>query len=268
MRRLITFACDGDRLGGSLDPGQRRTGLLLVTGGTQTRVGAHRMLHALAQAATAQGFPAFRFDRRGVGDSSGDDPGYRNSGPDLAAALAAFRRGQPDLKRVVAFGLCDGATALALNASVLRPEALVLANPWLVETSEGEPAPAALRSHYRDRLFDPKAWGRLFKGGVNLHALARSARRSAASTRGGSLAEMVARGLGAVSCPITLVLSTGDNTARAARACWAGPAYAQVARRAEVVEIATDAHTFARSGDGEHLAQAVLAVLEGVDARA
>lgn len=91
---------------------------------------------------TAQDFPAFRLDWRGVGDSSGEDPGHFQSVPNLAAALAAFRREQPQLTRVVGFGLCDGANALAVNGS-FGLDALVPANPWLVGAEKNAPAPAA-----------------------------------------------------------------------------------------------------------------------------
>ena len=100
MRRLLTFACEGATLGAT--PRRRptaTTGLLLVTGGTQTRIGSHRMYERLAEALAEQGYPCFRYDRRGVGDSEGEDPGFRGSGPDLAAAAAAFRREQPAAQR-------------------------------------------------------------------------------------------------------------------------------------------------------------------------
>ena len=68
---------------GSLDGAGGATGLLLVTGGSQTRIGSHRMYERLAKALADNGYPCFRFDRRGVGDSDGEDPGFRGSGPDL-----------------------------------------------------------------------------------------------------------------------------------------------------------------------------------------
>ncbi len=49
MRRLLTFDCDGAALGASLDAATGSTGLLMVTGGTQTRIGSHRMYERLAK---------------------------------------------------------------------------------------------------------------------------------------------------------------------------------------------------------------------------
>ncbi|MGZ8998931.1 MAG: hydrolase 1, exosortase A system-associated, partial [Allosphingosinicella sp.] len=85
MRRLLTLQCEGAALGASLDEAKGRTGLLLVTGGTQTRIGSHRVFERLAIALAAAGYPCFRYDRRGVGDSEGIDPGWRGSAPDLEA---------------------------------------------------------------------------------------------------------------------------------------------------------------------------------------
>ena len=80
MRRLLSFACAGAELAASLDGAGGRTGLLLVTGGSQTRIGSHRMYERLAKALAELGYPCLRYDRRGVGDSGGEDPGFRGAG--------------------------------------------------------------------------------------------------------------------------------------------------------------------------------------------
>ena len=101
MRRLLTFPCEGAELAASLDDAGGATGLLMVTGGSQTRIGSHRMYERLAKTLAENGFPCFRYDRRGVGDSAGEDPGFKGSGPDLKAAAAAFRdRGARDRARL------------------------------------------------------------------------------------------------------------------------------------------------------------------------
>jgi alpha/beta superfamily hydrolase len=127
-RRHFTFECEGARLAGTLDPGSSATGLLIVTGGNELRSGPWGSQAELAARIAASGFPVLRFDRRGVGDSEGENAGFSASAPDIAAALHAFKAHVPKLKQVVAYGNCDAASALML-ASGQGCEALVLANP-------------------------------------------------------------------------------------------------------------------------------------------
>src|SRR3546814_1492741 len=64
----------------------------------------------LSQRIAAAGHPVFRFDRRGIGDSDGSNSGFETSGPDIAAAIAAFRAAAPHVARIAAFGNCDAAS--------------------------------------------------------------------------------------------------------------------------------------------------------------
>lgn len=265
MRRLLTFGCEGELLSGTLDEGEGAVGVLMVTGGSQTRIGSHRMYEQLSKRLVEGGYSCLRFDRRGVGDSSGDDPGYRQSGADLAAAAAALRAEAPSVTRLVGFGLCDGATALALHGADAGVADLILVNPWLVETSSGEQAPAAIRSHYRQRLLSTAGWKKLLTGKVNVRKLLSGVRKAGRATDT-SLADEAARGLQRFGSPATLILAAGDGTAAAAAAEVARPAFSGLIGTR--VDIETDSHTFARVGDQEALEEAVLSALEGIDATA
>src|SRR3546814_2970923 len=88
------------------------TGLLIVSGGNELRSCAHRGMAKLAARLARDGFPVFRFDRRGVGDSEGENGGFLSLGPDIAEAVAAFLRANQGLRRLAAIGNCDAATAL------------------------------------------------------------------------------------------------------------------------------------------------------------
>jgi len=263
MRRLLTFACADEMLSGTFDEGNGKVGVLMVTGGTQTRVGSHRMSERLAKTLAEKGYPCLRFDRRGVGDSSGDDPGYRDSAADLAAAAAALREEAPGVERLVGLGLCDGATALALHGADARVADVILINPWLVEAQSGDLPPAAIRSHYRQRLLSLAGWKKLLSGKVSVRKLA-SGLRKAGSATDTSLAEEAARGLQRFGRPATLILATGDGTAAAAAAEVDRPAFTGLIDAA--IEIDTDSHTFARAGDQEALENAVLAALTALEA--
>ncbi len=255
MRRLLTFGCQGADLAGSLDEAGGDTGLLLVTGGSQTRIGSHRMYERLAKALAERGYSCFRYDRRGVGDSDGEDSGFRGSGPDLAAAAAAFRRESSALRRVFGFGLCDGATALALFGRAAGLDGLLLANPWLVEAEAGEPAPAAIRAHYRQRLTSLEGWGKMLSGAVDWRKLLRGLRRISAKHAGAPLAGDAASGLAAGRLRAWLILAGGDATAIAAEQELKAPGFSGLIEGREIIP--SDSHTFARPGDEAALIAAV-----------
>ena len=174
MSRLhLTFECREQRCGATLDSAPGTTGLLIVSGGNEIRAGAFNGQSQLAAEIARAGFPVFRFDRRGIGDSEGTNRGFRRSGRDIAAALLAFRAIAPQVQRVVAFGNCDAASALML-AGGAECDALVLSNPWTIDESEDStPPPAAIRSRYAQKLKNPQELARLLSGGVDLKKLSR-----------------------------------------------------------------------------------------------
>lgn len=219
-RRLVIFDCEGAQMAGTLDEGPASTGLLLVSGGSEIRSGSWAGQARLAASVAAQGFPVFRFDRRGVGDSEGVDFGFRSSAPDMAAALAAFRAQCPRLTRVVGLGNCDAASALML-AGGAGCDALVLSNPWIIGDEADPTSPAALRDHYRRRLSDPRAVLRLLSGKVSpgkLIASLRDALKPAPPPSG--LAVEMASALRGFSGEVRFLLAGRDRTARAFLAAW------------------------------------------------
>jgi exosortase A-associated hydrolase 1 len=165
----FTFPCEGEELLGILHRPARPfpIALLILVGGPQYRVGAHRQYVHLARAAADNGIPAMRFDYRGVGDSSGEYPGFERVAPDIAAAVAALYERLPKLQGVVLWGLCEGASAILLGGTdVVGVKGAVLVNPW-VHTEESA-ANTMLKHYYGGRLLDKAAWARVFKGEVNI----------------------------------------------------------------------------------------------------
>jgi exosortase A-associated hydrolase 1 len=261
LRNILPIDCEGDALLATLD-GQAHAeiGWLFVIGGSQTRVGPHRLYERLAARMAEAGHAVIRFDRRGVGDSRGEDRGYLDSGADLAAAAAALRRQFPSLKQVLGFGLCDGATALALHGGAIRLAGAVLANPWVVERQGELPPAAAIRGHYKRRLLDPKAWRRLLSGGVNLRKLATGI---AHSRGGGEDQDLVRRFASGLPADAHIILAEGDGTAQTFAAAWKDlPAKGRPA--ATVQTIASASHSFADPAGFEAL---VLALLGAVTPR-
>ncbi len=250
MRRALSFSCEGATLVASLDEADGANGLLIVSGGNEIRSGAHRGMARLAADVAASGYPVFRFDRRGVGDSEGDNGGFRSSGPDIRAALAAFRAHCPHLRRIVAFGNCDAATALALHDVAV--DARVLANPWVIPSTGEMPPPAAIKARYAQKMRDPAAWRALLTGKVDMAKLAKGLGRLAAAKPAApdSLADKTVRALEASAVPTVLLLATGDATAIAFADVWRGDPGVRVVR------IESASHSFARDED--------YAVLRGV----
>lgn len=260
-RQHLTFACEGATLVGTLDreTASHSAGLLIVSGGNELRAGAWSGQAQLAARLAGEGFPVFRYDRRGVGDSEGENLTFRHSGPDITAALAAFRAAMPHLSRVVAFGNCDAAAALMLNPPALGVDALVLANPWTIDGEEApEAMPAsAIRSRYLAKLTNPREVWRLLTGGVNLAKLAKGLRSAAArSTAPQGLVEEMKAGLATFKGEAKILLASRDRTAQI---------FSQVWDKADprIQRIDSASHSFSDQAAREWLHARLIEMLEG-----
>lgn len=221
-RRHMSFDCGGSTLAGTLDDAPGTTGLLLVSGGNETRAGAFSGQAQLAANIAAAGYPVFRFDRRGVGDSEGPNLGFRHSAADIAAALSAFRSAAPAITRVVGFGNCDAASALMLGSGA-GLDGLILANPWTLEAPDSAPPPQAVRARYSEKLRNPREVWRLVTGGVSLSKLAggiRQAMRPPPPPTG--LMHEITGGLLRFGGSVSILLAERDRTAQAFDAVWTG----------------------------------------------
>tara|TARA_A100001391_G_scaffold48774_7_gene29146 strand:- start:52029 stop:52838 length:810 start_codon:yes stop_codon:yes gene_type:complete len=223
-RTHFTCDCNGETLACTLDNAASPVGLLIVSGGNEIRSGAFAGQARLAARLAEAGYPVLRFDRRGVGDSTGENNGFTDSADDIAAALRAFLSAQTGLRRVVGFGNCDAASALMLGAGG-GCDALVLTNPWTFEGEAADDATAmpaeAIRARYAARLKDPREWLRLLRGGVDLRKLARGLRGAISKPAPpSSLAENMRSGLSRFGGNARILLASRDRTAQAFAAVW------------------------------------------------
>ena len=243
------------------------TAVLVVVGGPQVRAGSHRHFLLLARALAARGHAVLRFDVRGMGDSTGTPLGFEHQHEDIAAAMDALQVARPEVRRVVLWGLCDGASAALLYVQRTRDPrvgGLALLNPW-VRTPQTL-ARATLRHYYLQRMLQPGFWRKLLGGSVGLMALRdwwhnyRIARlhqgQAAASSPGAPFAERMAEGWRACEGPILLVLSGDDVTAHefsghaGSHASWQGTLDEPRLTR---VELSAADHTFSSAALGERV---------------
>lgn len=240
----LCIPCQGDWMMGIVshgcDPAPESTvqravsdlGVVIVVGGPQYRIGSHRLFVRICRELAACGLTGLRFDMRGMGDSTGRPAGFEHVGDDIEAAISALQGAAPHVRRVVLWGLCDGASAALLYRAQRedpRVCGLYLLNPWI--RSERSLATVRIQHYYRDRLLSRDFWAKLLTGGVGVravggwmsHALKAMAPSPAAgqwSTWG--FQDRMARGLlprGAGPAPsrglgTTIALSARDYTAR------------------------------------------------------
>lgn len=260
----LRFRCEGESLQAMLHVPQAPgpTGVLVVVGGPQYRVGSHRQFVLLARSLAAAGIPVLRFDYRGLGDSTGAARSFEAIDADIAAAVDEFVRRVPQLVRVVIWGLCDAASAaLFYAARDPRIGGLVLLNPWV--RSEQSVARAYLRHYYLRRLVEAAAWREVLAGRKSPGELLRSflgtlgaaLRRRRPATDGAvraaaaplPLPERMRRGLAAFHGPVLLVLSGDDITAaefRSVTAASRGWRRLLQAPRVTTCELPAADHTF------------------------
>jgi exosortase A-associated hydrolase 1 len=234
--QALIFHCDGDEMVGiaHLPRAAKSIGVVFVVGGPQYRVGSHRQFTLMARALAQAGYPVLRFDYRGMGDSAGKARAFDAVDDDIAAALDALQRLQPQLRKFALFGLCDAASACMIYATRkdARTIGLMVANPW-VRSVAGE-ATAFLKHYYLKRFLQPTFWRNVVTGKFNvlgsirgLIATVARARKGAdagrsevqatiatSATATGNFVDRMLRGVQSNTMPTLLLTSQNDLTAQ------------------------------------------------------
>jgi len=270
MRLFHQFTCHGEILSGTLDDGRKPCGLLIISGGNEIRAGAHAGMAKLAQKLAAEGFPVFRYDRRGIGDSSGINQGFLESKTDIIAATEYFRKISPSVTKIVAFGNCDAASALALFGENLAIDRFVLANPWVIEQIDTEnqaptaPPPSAIRSRYWQRLKNPMSIIDLLTGKIDFRKLLQGLKQAFQKQENTSLSIRIESGLIGLNKPCKILLASRDTTARAFLAAWNSKDYARARALPHITTETIDSasHGFADNRSQKWLENWILDVLK------
>ena len=222
---VVSFDCTGAMLVGIVSRPNVTpdTGVVVVVGGPQYRVGSHRQFVLLARELAAAGYAVLRFDVRGMGDSDGESPRFENTGADIAQAIGVLQRSVPTVRQVALWGLCDGASAALLYCHAspdTRVRALCLVNPWV--RSEASLARTHVKHYYLQRLRQADFWRKLLRGGIApgaLAGLAHSVKLALGGTREPSTVphtfqQRMAAAWNAFSGRIFLLLSEDDYVAK------------------------------------------------------
>ena len=159
FEKAVTFGCEGEDLVGiaclpdSSQGPATKTGVIIIVGGPQYRVGSHRQFVLLARALATAGIPVLRFDYRGMGDSAGDLHNFENVNNDIAKAIEALAVSAPNVGKVILWGLCDGASAALIYTHQMadsRVAGLALLNPWV--RSDASLAKTQVKHYYTQQL--------------------------------------------------------------------------------------------------------------------
>ena len=221
----VIFDCQGDELIGIVTRPTaliRSTAVVIVVGGPQFRVGAHRMFVSLARYLAQQGIPSIRFDFRGMGDSTGRQRSFEEVNDDIEAAITRLRLEIPSVSRIVLWGLCDGASAACFFApNHPLVDGVILLNPW-VHSEVGE-ARTMIRRYYTNRLLEKSFWQKVFTGKFDTLKSAQTLWRSVRVAALGSgnepegstekVSEKMAISLLDADTPFAVLLSTRDAIA-------------------------------------------------------
>jgi uncharacterized protein len=278
QQRTLSFDCLSDTCQAMLhEPTNKAadTGVLIVVGGPQTRTGSHRQFILLARTLAEAGYPCLRFDVRGMGDSSGEERDFLGLDADIEAAIAAFKLHAPQVKQVVLWGLCDGASAALLWAAH-KPRTdlcgFVLANPWVHQASSHNQA--IVQHYYKAQLLSAAFWRRLFSGKVALGSALREAVKRVLSlgqtkTVSLSFVDRMWAGWQLQAKPTLLLLSGNDITAAefetvCQQGVWRDFLHAE---RVTVARFVEANHTFASQAWRDAVAQQTITWLQTLTKR-
>lgn len=128
---------------------------LFLNSGLLHRVGPSRLYVQLARRLAAIGYPSFRFDFSGIGESDGAGDGLSHEARMVREAQAAmdFLGARVGAQRFIALGICSGAD-LAHRVAVAdtRVAGAVFLDGYYYPTA------GYYWRHYRKRLADPRRW--------------------------------------------------------------------------------------------------------------
>ncbi len=210
------------------------TGIVIVVGGPQYRIGSHRQFIKLSRFLASNGITSIRFDCTGMGDSAGKFRSFLNIDNDIKQAIDNLQNNCPNIKNIIIWGLCDAATASVKYCTTdYRITGLILLNPWVKD--EQLAAESLVKNHYKKQLLSFAFWKRVFTGKVKIFKSASDFAQSLLAMKKGkkpskepsqaknaesqdntpkSLQKMMQQNLQKFQGDISIILSENDLTAQ------------------------------------------------------
>ena len=232
MEEPVQFSCNGKSLYGIFhkpDAGHiPNTIVIIVIGGSQIRIGGHRLYLQLARFLCMQGVAVLRFDYEGMGDSQGDYIGFEEACPSIEAAVSFASQRLPAKANIILWSLCSGSSACAVCAGEHsdKIEGLILCNPYLIN-DEQDKAKVIIKHYYMKRFFQKEFWINLLlfriKIMITINELFRSMKTAYFYKNIGidqncdktkPLSERFVDGVVAFDKPVYFILSTNDIVAK------------------------------------------------------
>ncbi len=274
MREHISWNLNGTQICATLDsPSEHEheyekteqpKALLIVSGGNEIRSGAHNGQAQLAQIMSNHGLYVLRYDRRGIGDSGGENSGFENSKDDIKSAVHFLRERLGENVEIIGFGNCDAASALFINHQFLNLQKLILTNPWTIDTPDqtqtddlqSTPSAAAIRARYWAKIKNPRSLIDLFTGKIDLRKLLKGVLKASQSEDNSDLANDIAKTAAAITTPTHILIAEKDTTAMAFMAAYKSQSF-ETMRHNDMItihKIDSASHSFAdqKSSDWLH----------------
>jgi uncharacterized protein len=227
MEKPVQFLHENKRLYGILHIPEKNISpgivVTIIIGGSQTRIGSHRLYIQLARFLCSHGFAVFRFDYEGMGDSEGDLVLFEGVGPSLNTAIEFIVK-QFNFSQIILWSICIGASAIALYIKDCDypVSGLILCNPD-VRCPSNE-AKTRLKYYYMKRFLEKEFWKKIFLLKIDILDSFRSvtqdlreffrnsdnASKSYANIHVDSIAEKVIDGIEGFKGSVDIILSSED----------------------------------------------------------
>jgi len=200
--------------------GRKAQGVLFVHAGGGNRLGPHRMFVEFARKFNELGYPTFRFDLTGCGDSTGTEDGdAQGEIRDVGAAADTFARCAA-VEKLILFGISRGAW---ISFLAMAQEEMSVAGAVLLSApvSDGKAAAQAFVNRAKEyvcKLGDAKYLRKLLGGKVNLRQIGRTLLHAANSSQRYESPNISMKS----KCPVLLIYGGNDPIVKESRAYYTG----------------------------------------------